>query len=115
MSPLNEIIQHSQFTWPGCRVLALPELLRWSRNIKGLRNTTMSLPCMTGNPLMNDAQLSQTVGRAKNATPRPLCEPDGNCAEFPALNRKKHLANKLICVYEAWTKRTSIPLGKEHV
>jgi hypothetical protein len=34
-----------------------------------------------GNPLMNDAQLSQTAGRAKPPTPRPFSETNPYCAE----------------------------------
>jgi len=35
--------------------LALPELLRGPRTIKGLRSTNLTLLFMMGNPLMNDA------------------------------------------------------------
>jgi hypothetical protein len=62
---------------PGRRVLALPELLRGSRNIKGLRNTTMVLLYPDGQPLDERCPAQSDSRQSQNATIRPFGEANG--------------------------------------
>ena len=60
---------------PDNRVLSLPELLRGSRNIKGLRNTTMSLLFHDGQSLDERSPAQSDNRQSQNTTPRPFGEP----------------------------------------
>jgi hypothetical protein len=61
--------------------LALPELLRGPRDIKGLRKTNMNVLFSVGQPLDERCPTQSDSRQGQNATTRPFGEANINCAE----------------------------------
>jgi hypothetical protein len=61
--------------------LALPELLRGPRTIKGLRNTNMNVQFSVGQPLDERCPAQSDSRQDQNATTRPFGEANTNCSE----------------------------------